>query len=62
MTGSGPLYITAINNLPAMLPGESSLDFERQLLTYLSDFKEDSHGVWKRAKEVFDTTVKRVLI
>ena len=62
MTGGGPLYITAINNLPAMLPGESSLDFERQLLTYLSDFKEDSHGVWKRAKEVFDTTVKKVLM
>ena len=62
MTVGGPLYITAINNLPAMLPRESSLDFERQLLTYLTDFREDSHGVWKRAKEVFDTTIKRVLM
>ena len=53
MNKNGPLYITAIDNLPSMLPKESSLDFESQLLPYLQGFKNDQYGVWARAKQVF---------
>ena len=51
--GKNPLLLTAIDNLPAMLPKESSIDFEKQLLPYLLDFDVDKNGVWGRAKRIF---------
>mgnify|MGYP001157043477 CR=1 FL=1 len=62
IAGNKPLYITAIDNLPAMLPKESSLNFERQLLNYLIDFKDDNCGVWGRAKKVFDAKLENILM
>ena len=62
IAGSKPLYITAIDNLPAMLPKESSLNFEKQLLSYLIDFKDDNYGVWGSAKKVFDAKLKNILM
>ena len=51
--GENPLLLTAIDNLPAMLPKESSIDFEKQLLPYLLDFDVDKNGVWGRAERIF---------
>lgn len=45
--------VIAIDNLPSLLPKESSEDFSEQLLPYLLDLKEDKLGVWKRAEEIF---------
>ena len=47
------LILTAIDNLPAMLPKESSIDFEKQLLPYLLDFDVDKNGVWGGAERIF---------
>lgn len=45
--------VIAIDNLPSLLPKESSEDFSQQLLPYLMDLKEDKLGVWKRAETIF---------
>ena len=62
MADSQPLYIAAIDNLPAMFPKESSVDFEKQLLPYLIDFRDDNCGVWGRAKKVFDAKLAKILL
>ncbi|MGJ8545674.1 MAG: saccharopine dehydrogenase [Sulfitobacter sp.] len=49
-----PLDVTAIDNLPSMLPLESSEDFAAQLLPTLRDLGTDS-PVWKRAEALFHT-------
>jgi saccharopine dehydrogenase (NAD+, L-lysine-forming) len=43
----------AIDNLPSLLPYESSVDFSEQLLPLLFDLSEPINGVWKRAEETF---------
>lgn len=48
-----PLDVTAIDNLPSLLPLESSLDFAKQLLPSLQTLSQIDQGVWKRAKEQF---------
>ena len=58
--GKNPLLLTAIDNLPAMLPKESSIDFEKQLLPYLLDFDVDKNGVWGRAKRIFYDKINTV--
>ena len=58
--GKNPLLLTAIDNLPAMLPKESSLDFEKQLLPYLLDFDRDKNGVWGRAEKIFYANINMV--
>ena len=55
-----PLILTAIDNLPAMLPKESSLDFENQLLPYLFDFNLDKTGVWSGAEEIFYNNLNQI--
>jgi saccharopine dehydrogenase (NAD+, L-lysine-forming) len=45
--------VIAIDNLPSLLPKESSEDFSEQLIPYLLDLKEDQLGVWKRAENIF---------
>lgn len=48
------LDVTAIDNLPSMLPVESSEDFAEQLLPTLAQLGADKDGVWTRAKGLFD--------
>ena len=55
-----PLILTAIDNLPAMLPKESSLDFENQLLPYLFDFNLDKTGVWRGAEKIFIDNINQI--
>lgn len=49
-----PLDIMAIDNLPSLLPRESSEDFAAQLLPHLTDLDRMDAGVWARARAVFD--------
>lgn len=53
-----PLDVMAIDNLPSLLPRESSLDFAAQLLPHLETLDRLDQGVWGRAKALFDTHVK----
>jgi saccharopine dehydrogenase (NAD+, L-lysine-forming) len=53
-----PLDVTAIDNLPSMLPVESSQDYAGQLLPSLLTLVDLDAGVWARAKANYDTHVK----
>jgi len=48
------LDVTAIDNLPSMLPVESSEDYALQLLPSLMTLETLDAGVWARAKAEFD--------
>lgn len=48
-----PLDVTAIDNLPSMLPLESSEDYAAQLLGSLTTLGEIDKGVWARAEREF---------
>jgi len=48
------LDVTAIDNLPSMLPAESSEDFAEQLLPHLMTLSAIDAGVWGRAQGWFD--------
>lgn len=50
-----PLDVTAIDNLPSLLPAESSADYAAQLLPHLSVLDRLGSGVWGRAAATFDT-------
>jgi len=50
-----PLDVTAIDNLPSMLPVEASEDYASQLLSSLLTLDDLDAGVWSRAKGYFDT-------
>lgn len=47
------LDVMAIDNLPSLLPMESSEDFAHQLLPLLLALKGDGSGVWARARAEF---------
>jgi saccharopine dehydrogenase (NAD+, L-lysine forming) len=49
-----PLDVTAIDNLPSLMPVESSLDYASQLLPSLLTLGNLQTGVWDRAKVDFD--------
>jgi saccharopine dehydrogenase (NAD+, L-lysine-forming) len=49
-----PLDVTAIDNLPSLLPVESSADYAAQLLPSLMSLTRLDEGVWGRAKAEFD--------
>jgi saccharopine dehydrogenase (NAD+, L-lysine-forming) len=49
-----PLDVMAIDNLPSLLPVESSRDFAAQLLPSLLALDRLDAGVWGRAKAAFD--------
>lgn len=49
------LDVTAIDNLPSMLPVESSQDYASQLLPSLLSLTKLNSGVWARAKDTFNT-------
>ena len=52
-----PLDVTAIDNLPSLLPVESSRDFAAQLLPHLAALDRMEAGVWARARAEFDKHV-----
>ena len=58
--GNPPLDVMAIDNLPSMLPIESSDDYAAQLLPSLRTLDRIDAGVWGRAKAVFDTHMARL--
>lgn len=49
-----PLDVTAIDNLPSLMPVESSEDYAAQLLPSLLTLDHLDQGVWGRAKAEFD--------
>ena len=55
-----PLDVMAIDNLPALLPRESSADFAAQLLPHLAALERLDAGVWGRARARFDTHITEV--
>ena len=55
-----PLDVMAIDNLPSLLPRESSEDYAAQLLPSLLTLGSLSAGVWARAKTQFDTAMKEI--
>ncbi|MFT5866310.1 MAG: saccharopine dehydrogenase (NAD+, L-lysine-forming), partial [Gammaproteobacteria bacterium] len=48
------LDVMAIDNLPSLLPAESSDDFAGQLLPHLGTLGQLDAGVWGRARQIFD--------
>ncbi|KAJ7385010.1 Saccharopine dehydrogenase [Desmophyllum pertusum] len=57
-----PLNVVAIDNLPSLLPRESSVMFAESMTPYLLKLPEvDTHPVWVRAREKFDEKVAEVL-
>ena len=54
------LDVTAIDNLPSMLPVESSEAYAGQLLPTLMQLDAIDSGVWGRAKATFDTHIEKV--
>ncbi|WP_300060264.1 saccharopine dehydrogenase [uncultured Roseobacter sp.] len=57
---SPPLDVTAIDNLPSMLPLESSEDYAEQLLPSLMQLKAADAPVWIRAAQTFRDHVARL--
>ena len=55
-----PLDVMAIDNLPSLLPVESSEDYAAQLLPSLLTLGDLGAGVWGRAKAQFDNHVAKV--
>ena len=55
-----PLDVTAIDNLPSLMPVESSQDYASQLLPSLLALDRPDSGVWGRAKAEFDRHVASV--
>jgi saccharopine dehydrogenase (NAD+, L-lysine-forming) len=55
-----PLDVTAIDNLPSLLPVESSEDYAAQLLPSLLTLGDLASGVWGRAKTEYDRHIATV--
>ena len=55
-----PLDVMAIDNLPSLMPRESSEDFAAQLLPHLKTLGNIDSGVWGRAKTYFDEHIRKV--
>lgn len=58
VAGQPPLDIMAIDNLPSLLPIESSQDFAAQLLPHLMALDRPGEGVWARARAEFERHIK----
>jgi saccharopine dehydrogenase (NAD+, L-lysine-forming) len=52
--GAPPLDVTAIDNLPSLMPVESSQDYAAQLLPSLLTLTDLDGGVWGRARAEFE--------
>jgi len=55
-----PLDVTAIDNLPSLMPVEASQDYASQLLPSLLTLANLGVGVWGRAKAEFDRHISTV--
>jgi saccharopine dehydrogenase (NAD+, L-lysine-forming) len=55
-----PLDVMAIDNLPSLLPVESSQDYAAQLLPSLLTLDALDHGVWARAEDTYTIHMKEV--
>jgi len=55
-----PLDVMAIDNLPSMLPRESSQDYAAQLLPVLAQLDRPEQGPWGRARSIFRDHLERV--
>ncbi len=55
-----PLDVTAIDNLPSLLPVEASQDYAAQLLPSLMTLDAIESGVWARAQAEFDSHLASV--
>ncbi|MDN5567492.1 MAG: saccharopine dehydrogenase [Paracoccus sp. (in: a-proteobacteria)] len=55
-----PLDVMAIDNLPSMLPRESSQDYAAQLLPVMSGLDDIQSGPWGRAGALFDNNMKGI--
>lgn len=55
-----PLDVMAIDNLPSLLPLESSQDFAARLLPHLRTLDDPAAGVWGRARAEFDRHLARL--
>ena len=53
-----PLDVTAIDNLPSLLPVESSEDYATQLLPSLLTLNNLESGVWGRAAAIFTNSIE----
>jgi len=56
-----PLDVMAIDNLPSLLPLESSLDFAAQLLPHLLTLDRIGGGIWGAARTTFDEHLKEAM-
>jgi len=54
------LDVMAVDNLPSMLPVESSQDYAQQLLPSLAALEAIDQGVWGRAKTKYDTHITKL--
>ncbi len=54
------LDVTAIDNLPTMLPAESSDDYAAQLLPSLLTLTDIEGGVWGRARATYQSHIERI--
>ncbi|WP_170419953.1 saccharopine dehydrogenase [Ruegeria arenilitoris] len=54
------LDVMAIDNLPSMLPVESSEDYAAQLLPSLLTLTDLTSGVWARAEDTFKSHIERI--
>ena len=50
----------AIDNLPSLLPKESSIDFAEPIFPYLMQLVDENYGVWQRARQVFKSKLLEV--
>ncbi|MBT8408447.1 MAG: saccharopine dehydrogenase, partial [Alphaproteobacteria bacterium] len=55
-----PLDVTAIDNLPTMLPREASEDYAAQLLPTLRTLDKMDSGVWPRARQTFEAAIAKL--
>ncbi len=55
-----PLDVMAIDNLPSLLPVESSIDYAEQLLPSLATLDNLDTGVWARAEATFKEHMKGI--
>lgn len=60
VAGHPPLDVMAIDNLPSLLPAESSADFAAQLLPVLETLDRIDDGAWGRARALYETHVKDI--
>lgn len=58
--GNPPLDVMAIDNLPSMLPVESSEDYAAQLLPSLRALSNIERGVWGRAQDIFKKKISEL--